>query len=102
MITEFSDNTQSGAHSKFQAWRRKNPDGFFLNQKTQEAGMLHRVSCRHPDDDAWESADHGGASLTKKLKVCSVDRAELRAWAKQRGVSLQDCSHCIKVSTHAA
>jgi accessory colonization factor AcfC len=92
MITEFSDKMQADAHSQFQEWRRKNPDGFLLTMKTQKKYVLHRALCDHFDDDTSDSADW---SRTKKPKICSLERAELRAWASQREVDVQDCNDCI-------
>jgi hypothetical protein len=95
MIAEFSDKLQPDAHDKFQEWRRKNPDGFLLAMKTKKKCFLHRASpgeCSHLDDDTSTSADW---SRVKKPKICSLDRAELQAWARRHEVSVEDCSNCI-------
>jgi len=92
MITQFSDKEQPDAHGLFQEWRRKNPDGFLLTMKSQKKFFLHRANCDHLDDDVSESADW---SRTKKLKICSSSRFELREWANNNQVNVTDCSDCL-------
>lgn len=90
-MNEFSDKDQPDAQSRFQEWRRKNPDGFLLAIRTKSSCKLHSASCPHLDDDTSESPDW---SRTKKPKICSVDLTELRAWARQHQVSIEDCDTC--------
>jgi hypothetical protein len=94
MIMEFSDKLQTGAHSRFQAWRRENSDGFFLTEKSKGRFILHHVDCWHPGKNTWEPAD-AGQSLTKKRKICSTEDSELDDWATQQGFSVRDCQHCV-------
>ncbi len=94
MITEFSDKLQRDAHTRFQAWRREHPDGFFLTEKGKGSFVLHHVTCWHPGNDTWEPED-AGQSLTKKRKICSTDDSGLDAWAAQQGFTVRDCQHCV-------
>ena len=91
-VIQFSDKLHADAHSQFQAWRRKNPNGFVLALKKQKQFTLHEAACEHLDDDGSESADW---SLTKKPKFCCVDRAALRKWAREKQAYVTDCPDCI-------
>ena len=95
-MTEFCDKLQPDAHSQFQAWRRANPDGYFLNPKSGRNNyMLHHVSCRHIGNDTWEPEDYDGETITRKPKRCSTDEKELKAWADKNGFAVTDCRDCI-------
>jgi hypothetical protein len=45
MIEEFYDETNGDDHERFQRWRRDNDEGFFINVKSSNKIMLHRVPC---------------------------------------------------------
>ena len=95
-MTEFSDKLQPDAHSQFQAWRRANPDGYFLNPKSpKDSYLLHRVPCPHLGNDTWMPEDFDGATLTRKHKLCSTDPKELQDLAAERGFDLRDCNDCM-------
>ena len=94
-IVEFSDAVTANAHNLFQAWRRNNPDGFFLNRQTARKYMLHHVDCSHLGDTTWEPSDYAN-SLTQRTKTCCVDYEALERWAAERGASVVDCHHCIE------
>ena len=96
MIIEFSDKIQRDAHSQFQAWRRSNPNGYFLTQKSDTKFNLHQVNCHHCGNTSWEPSDFNGRSLTSSLKVCSTDRAELEAWLTGNRFALKPCGTCFK------
>src|SRR5688500_14140351 len=95
--TVFSDSLQPDAHSQFQAWRRSNPDGFFLNPRSgKNKFMLHHVSCQHIGNDTWEPDDNEGETLTRKSKRCSTNYEDLEAWIADEGLSVTDCHDCIE------
>lgn len=95
MIKKFCDKLDVHAHSQFQEWRRNNPNGFFLTSKNNIFFYLHHVDCHHIGDKEWEIEDYG-QSLTRKEKLCSSDKEELTWWARENGITIQECSHCIK------
>lgn len=93
-IIDFSFANSKKAHSMFQQWRRSHPDGFFLNCKTAKTAMIHHSKCRHSGDTEWQATSD--ASLGKTPKICSPDFYELKAFAARRGLSIEECQHCIK------
>lgn len=62
----------------FFAWRRNNPDGYFINSDRSPRPtylMLHRASCPH-------FTDNPEIHWTKDyVKFCSPDRGDLEEWA---------------------
>ncbi len=55
--------------------------------------MLHRTKCPHFGDEAWERDEKN--DLGQKLKVCALNIAELRDWAKSNGIeSVFSCGDC--------
>lgn len=90
MTITFSDKLQSDAHLAFQAWRLKNPNGFFLAQKGRESYVLHHVGCHHPGSPFWD-----GVSLTASPKVCSPEPNELLIWLTTRDAVYHVCRHCV-------
>ena len=95
MIEAFSDKEGPDAHNNFQAWRRGNPEGFFLNSVKANTYKLHHVDCRHVGDTSWEPGDYS-KSLTRQEKLCSLDPDELSRWVEARGGELSDCADCIE------
>jgi hypothetical protein len=72
--------------------------GFYINLRTTQAGMLHRVACKH-------LGDGGTMNTVTRSKVCASTVAELRTWAEQQQIVLTDCSDCQPVddlSSHDA
>ncbi len=93
MIVEFYDKINGDDHEKFQRWRRENDEGFFINIKSSNNLMLHRVHCLHPGSTDWKKGEWG--SLTKNRKICSTDKKDLSNWAKQNyKASLKVCRDC--------
>ena len=93
MIVEFYDKTNGDDHEKFQQWRRENDNGFFINIKSSNNIMLHRVHCPHPGGTEWEKGEWG--SLTKNRKICSTDKNELLNHAKKKYTTdLKVCRDC--------
>jgi hypothetical protein len=85
-IIEFSDEKQPDARNLFQEWRKKHPDGFVLAIKKPKS-LLHCADCDHLDDSE-ESVEW---SLTKKPKICSLNRLALKKWAAERAIDNSDC-----------
>jgi hypothetical protein len=97
MIVEFQDKNGESAHSDFQNWRRGNENGFFINVKSKNDVMLHRVSCSHPGNTEWQPEENEKwGSLTKNRKVCSDDVQELQDWAREKysAAKLKMCNSC--------
>ena len=92
-LVQFANRDAPKAHDRFQAWRRKNSTGFFLNCKPGKVWMLHRTLCPHHGDTEFSSLEFG--SLTKRMKICSASKRELQETAgKATGVELQLCRDC--------
>ena len=89
MIQEFSDETEQGAHQKFQRWRRAHPAGFFINRKSGTNYILHAALCPHP---GWGTGT--GESLARKRKICSRSMEELETWALAQNLSVRHCQDC--------
>ena len=86
----FHDLEDKEAHDKFVVWKRANPTGFVVNHKLANEMMIHWACCRHL---VFSSDDT--VSLTKKKKICSLDKRELERWvASQPSMKLQECSRC--------
>ena len=92
MILQFCDRDDINAHKHFQQWRRQNPKGFFINCKSASIWMLHRSMCRHPGGTDFLAENWG--SLTRRRKICSVERRELVKFVEKAGLDLQRCSDC--------
>jgi hypothetical protein len=93
MILQFCDRDDVKAHDHFQVWRRKHPAGFFLNCKSPTVWMLHRALCHHHGGTDFRAEDW--ASLTRRTKICSIDRSELLELVqKPDGPELKTCSDC--------
>lgn len=81
-------------HNAFQAWRRKNPNAFFLNHVGRAKGVAHRASCVHLGDALWKCDSGGLYSLAKRRKICTPTLDDLKAWAKKAGVTFRECKGC--------
>ena len=90
VILEFYDQDDVKVHDRFQMWRRKHPDGFFINCRSKKSWMLHRVECHHPGGTHW-TVEEGG-SLTRLRKICSVNRRELLELGGRKLKTCNDCS----------
>ena len=94
-IVIFHDELDKDAHESFQAWRRENSEGVFINCKSNRNWMIHRVNCWHLGSTEWMRDDFD-SSLTKFQKVFSASIQELLEWAGQHGSAmLTGCSHCL-------
>jgi len=100
MIVIFHGNDAT-THNRFQAWRRKHPDGFHLTEKAYGKFTAHYTQhirenrngrgCNHQGGSGNKFVD---GSYTKKRKVCSDQLEELVAWAAGNGFTTRNCSHC--------
>lgn len=94
MLHIFHDALQPDAHIQFQGWRNGNEDGFFLNRKSGNKGILHRVYCWHPGGTDRGVDEPRTDSLTRQMKVCSLRVDEIQRWVEDNGVAVRSCSHC--------
>lgn len=94
-IVSFRDRHPGSEHARFQAWRRRNPDGFFLTLLTAERARLHGARCSHLGHTEWQF-DETGQSLTAERKVCATDRETLFGWASAALVEVRECRHCLR------
>ena len=100
MIVEFQDTQDTFDHEKFQLWRRQNDGGFFVNVKSPNNLMLHRVTCNHHGDSNWErESETSWGSLTRSRKLCSGDVAELQKCVAEKygAAELKKCADCKPV-----
>lgn len=90
-MVSFWDRHDSGAHAAFLQWREDHrDDGFVINCKTGSEMWLHRARC-----SAFGFRLGTKVSLTRKRKICSLDRDQLERWARwQSGTTLVYCSRC--------
>ena len=87
----FFDSWDAGAHDKFVRWRDRNQRGCVINRRSPGDAMIHRASCGHLVFDSDEPV-----SLTRTMKVCSPDKAELEAWARENmSAGLKRCRSCM-------
>ena len=94
-MKEFHDNNGICEHDIFQQWRKENPLGFFINIKSPNNLMIHKVDCRHSGDPDWEAGRNNWGNLTKSKKVCSANETELEKWVVDQGLSLKKCRDCM-------
>jgi hypothetical protein len=78
----------------YNQWREAHPEGYVLNVRTDSPPSLHRASCRvlRPSGSARRG------STTQAPKVCSLNRAELEAWAGATGRRIVPCFNCLERS----
>ena len=95
MIIEFQDTKDNFDHNKFQAWRTQYTEGIFINVKSSNNIMIHRVTCSHFGDSEWQR-ETGWGSLTNYRKICSENVSELQKTAAKNfpGAKLRICSDC--------
>jgi hypothetical protein len=86
----FFDSYDSQAHPKFLSWTENNPEGFVVCDRGNDNPMLHHGNCSHL---IWKSRPD--YSMTRKLKACSHNRAELERWVSANlNKKIQICSDC--------
>jgi hypothetical protein len=97
MPTELQDADGVVLHDEFQAWRSRNPLGKFLTLETKVKAKLHGSGCHHLGNTSWPAdPETGYGSLTRKRKVLGQGPGSLAAWAKERGVIVRLCQHCVR------
>jgi hypothetical protein len=84
MVEEFLTQERD---QEFKNWLLQHPHGFYLNKRTNDEVMLHKVGCFHLGFSE-------GCSSTTKFKVGSDDREELETWAITKKFNLVSCRHC--------
>jgi hypothetical protein len=95
VILKFKDDVQKNMHNEFQEWRSKNPNGYFLTEKTKTKANLHGSCCHHLGDTKWELESDIDKSLTKSIKVCgSLD--DLKNWANKNEIIVKICKDCLR------
>ena len=86
-LTEF-DPKDPNASDKFLRWTERHTGEFFLNIKSPNDMMLHKVPCGH-------FVFRDVVNLARHKKVCSSNRRELEIWADIHGnARLKICSTC--------
>ena len=72
---------------EFESWIKTNTAGYFINEKTDTTGVLHRSTCPHMKYDV-------PVDLVANRKICSMSSHELEAWAQHEEMMLEPCSDC--------
>ena len=86
----FFDSWDADAHDKFVKWRDRNQRAYVINRRSPSDAMIHQAGCGH-----FEFGDES-VSLTKTMKICSVSRRELEAWARENmKAGLRRCRSCM-------
>jgi hypothetical protein len=85
----FDHSLDPTSHDRFLRWRQQHPGGFIVNRTSDRKGKLHFARCSH----LFYVSD-GSARMTKRVKVCSTDRAEIEAWAHANQQVLEECDSC--------
>lgn len=105
-LVQFANRDAPKAHDRFQAWRRKNSTGFFLNCKPGKVWMLHRTLCPHHGDTEFSSLEFG--SLTNQANEnllgqqagTSRDRREGHGCRTVTMPGLRSVAQCDRSNTH--
>jgi prevent-host-death family protein len=79
--------TTSAENADFKGWLRDHRHGFYLNERSRGAMMLHRVGCHHIGSGE-------GFSTTSNAKAAADSREALLTWAAEKGLPVVDCSTC--------
>ena len=83
------DKKDRSQNDEFWQWLRKNPGGFFVNDKGSEGIMIYWPGC------STIEYDEPKPSLTNHPKICSMNREELEDDAKKRNpLELKVCNRC--------
>ena len=82
------DPKDENSSDKFLEWTEKNTGAFFLNIKSLNDIMLHKVPCGH---FVFKEV----VNLARHKKICSSNRRKLEIWADANGKArLKICSTC--------
>lgn len=94
-ILPLQDKDRGSEHDRFMAWRRQNPQAFYLAVKSKQRANLHSAKCSHQGDYMYGEHPEWG-SATKSLKVCADTQGRLQKWAQSQGISISPCQDCLK------
>jgi len=76
-------------------WLDANQSGLVLNSDKRRTNpnypMLHGSQCFHINDKNWPNY-----TTADYMKVCSLDRNDLEAWARRDRRKMTFCKHCIR------
>lgn len=75
---------------RFKHWMKGHPNGYYLNARSGQSPMLHRVGCGHLGDGV-------GYNATTRAKTAFDSLADLDSW-KRKNQPFQPCSTCMKGS----
>jgi hypothetical protein len=103
MISVFHGNDEE-THQRFQAWRKANIDGFHMTEGAAGQFTIHYTQdkrenaagrgCMHQGVSDIEYREDKDSCYTRARKVCSINLAELTAWATEHGFYTKNCKHC--------
>ena len=103
VVSEFHGDDEH-THSKFQAWRKANPDGFHMTESRAGEFTVHYAQdtrenpegrgCMHQGGSDNQYGEDKGGCYTTARKVCSTDLEELLAWAAANGFKTKPCKNC--------
>lgn len=86
----FYDAYDIDAHDKFIRWIERNQRGYVISRRSPNDAMIHQAYCGH-----FKHGDKS-VSLTRTMKVCSLDKRELEGWARENIESkLKRCRSCM-------
>ncbi|HJV72804.1 MAG TPA: HNH endonuclease [Noviherbaspirillum sp.] len=103
MINIFHGSDEK-THQRFQAWRRKNVDGFHMAEGVGGVFTIHYTQdqrenpagrgCMHQGCSDIKHRGDKGSCYTTSRKVCSINLDELIGWAAENGFTTKNCKHC--------
>src|SRR5947207_248910 len=103
MIRVFHGDDET-THQAFQSWRKANADGFHMTENAPGQFTVHYTldkrentlgrGCIHQGGSGNKYLEDKGGCYTTARKVCSIDIAELVAWAAENGFTTRSCKHC--------
>lgn len=80
---------REGQGEAYADWIMRHGSSFVLNLKTQTYAVLHENSCSHIAPDP-------GYRSVGQPKICAVRISLLRAWTRERAVSVDHCRSCME------
>lgn len=86
-LTIYDSRKESEDDELFNRWYQSAGEKYFLNWRSPQQAMLHRVPCPH-------YVFGSEVRLANTPKVCAVTIARLREWAAEHGVTVSPCTDC--------
>lgn len=86
-ITAFNATNDKYGHN-YKQFRRSHPYWYVINVKSNDEMMLHRVDCNHFEFGR-------SVNLAANAKLCAETKRELEAWARAKGIKLENCRTCL-------